>query len=160
MTPKADFSPRIAVFPGSFNPFTIGHDSIVRRGLTIFDSIVVALGYNEHKEGCESVMDNADAIRAIYADEPRVEVKVYTGLTVEFARQEGACCILRGVRGIADFEYEQTLAEVNRRLTGIETVLMYTLPELGCISSSMVRELEHNGVDIRAMLPKPSESHT
>lgn len=154
MNPKTDHTPRIAVFPGSFNPFTIGHDSIVRRGLTIFDRIVVALGYNEHKAPCDEVTANADTIRAIYVNEPRIEVKVYSGLTVEFARELGACCILRGVRGLADFEYEQTLAEVNRRLTGIETVLMYTLPELGCISSSMVRELRHNGIDVSSLLPK------
>ncbi len=136
-----------ALFAGSFDPFTIGHFSIVRRSLAIFDSVVVAIGYNEHKPGMWSTEQRVEAISRLFHDEKRVEVFSYTGLTVDFARKCHADALLRGVRTVADFEYERTLADTNRAICGIESVLLFSLPELSFISSSMVRELIHNGYD-------------
>ena len=145
---------RIAIFPGSFDPFTIGHHSIVERALPLFDKIVVAVGMNSSKHSFLSDIERLDAIRRLYANEPRVEVTTYSGLTVEAAEQCGAHYIIRGVRTVKDFEYEKTLADVNRKIAGIETVLLYTLPEYGSISSSIVRELIGLGRDVSDLLPK------
>lgn len=143
----------IAIFPGSFDPFTIGHHSIVERALPLFDKIVVAVGMNSKKHSFLPEIDRFDAIRRLYADEPRVEVIAYSGLTVEAAEQCGARYILRGVRTVKDFEYEKTLADINRKIAGLETVLLYTLPEYGSISSSIVRELISLGRDVTDLLP-------
>ena len=143
----------IAIFPGSFDPFTIGHHSIVERALPLFDKIVVAVGMNSKKHSFLPEIDLLDAIRRLYADEPRVEVIAYSGLTVEAAEQCGARYILRGVRTVKDFEYEKTLADINRKIAGLETVLLYTLPEYGSISSSIVRELISLGRDVTDLLP-------
>ena len=142
-----------AVFPGSFNPFTIGHKSIVERALPLFDRIIVGVGYNEHKSDAGSVEERVEAIRRIFASEPWVEAVAYTGLTVDLARRTGASFMVRGVRNVTDFDYERTLADVNRRISGIETVFIPSLPELADISSSMVRELSHNGVDTTPFIP-------
>lgn len=144
---------RIAIFPGSFDPFTIGHHSIVERALPLFDKIVVAVGMNSKKHSFLPEIDRLDAIRGLYANEPRVEVIAYSGLTVEAAEQCGARYILRGVRTVKDFEYEKTLADINRKIAGLETVLLYTLPEYGSISSSIVRELISLGRDVTDLLP-------
>lgn len=144
---------RIAIFPGSFDPFTIGHHSIVERALPLFDKIVVAVGMNSKKHSFLPEIDRLDAIRCLYANEPRVEVIAYSGLTVEAAEQCGARYILRGVRTVKDFEYEKTLADINRKIAGLETVLLYTLPEYGSISSSIVRELISLGRDVTDLLP-------
>lgn len=143
---------KTAVFPGTFHPFTIGHQSIVERGLKIFDRIIIAIGYNEHKSAISDVDARLKDISALYRDDDRVAVASYSGLTVDFVRKCGADCILRGVRGVMDFEYERNLADVNRRLSGVETVLLFTLPEHGFVSGSMVRELAHNGVDVSEYL--------
>jgi len=144
---------RTALFAGSFNPFTIGHKSIVERTLAICDRVVVAVGYNPAKP-----IDDADkrvaAIRKIFADNQNVEAALYSGLTVDFARKCGADFMVRGVRGVSDFEYERNLAEVNLRISGIETMLMPALPELSYISSSTVRELAANGYDVSRFLPE------
>lgn len=145
---------RIALFPGSFNPFTIGHRSIVDRALHIFDRVIVAVGYNPSKEGdAASVQRRVDAIRQVYADRVEVEVDSYSCLTARYAVQSGACAIVRGVRNTVDFEYERSIADINRRLCGIETVLLYTLPEMESISSSIVRELDRFGYDVSEFLP-------
>lgn len=144
---------RIAVFPGSFDPFTRGHASIVRRGLALFDHIIISIGVNERKTAMLSVEQRIEGLRRLYAREPRITVEAYAELTVDFARRRGASFILRGVRSYKDFEYEQNIAEVNRRLSGLETVVLFTEPELACISSSMVKELAHFGKDIRSYLP-------
>lgn len=142
-----------ALITGSFDPFTIGHDDIVRRTLQLFDSVLIGVGVNERKTYRQSTEERIDAIRRIYADEPRVEVKSYSDLTVDFARREGVDVIVKGVRGIKDFEYEREQADINRRLSGIETLLLFADPSLASISSSMVRELEHFGHDISDFLP-------
>lgn len=145
---------RIAIFPGSFDPYTIGHASIVDRALPLFDKIVVAIGVNRNKRSFLTEEQRIHMIADLYADEPKVEVISYDGLTVDAARECGARFLLRGVRMIQDFEYEKNLAEVNRSISGLETVLLYTLPEYGHISSSIVRELISYGRDVSALLPK------
>lgn len=145
---------RIAIFPGSFDPYTIGHASIVDRALPLFDKIVVAIGVNRNKRSFLTEEQRIRMIADLYADEPKVEVISYDGLTVDAARECGARFLLRGVRMIQDFEYEKNLAEVNRSISGLETVLLYTLPEYCHISSSIVRELISYGRDVSALLPK------
>ena len=141
------------LFPGSFDPFTLGHDDIVRRALTLFDEVVVAIGYNEQKSGWKSVEERIASIRKLYEDEPRVRVESYTGLTVDFAKEQGITAIIRGVRTTKDFEYELQMADMNRRLTGIETILLPASPEFASLSSSLVRELARFGRDISTFLP-------
>lgn len=136
-----------ALFAGSFDPFTIGHLSIVERALGMFPSIVVGIGHNERKPGEWSVSERLDAIRALFKERREIEVMAYSGLTADFAREIGASTLLRGVRGMTDFEYERNLADTNRKLFGLETVFLVSEPELAFVSSSMVRELIHNGVD-------------
>ena len=144
---------RIAIFPGSFDPFTVGHHSIVMRALPLFDKIVVAIGTNAAKYAMMSESRRVEALRELYADNEKIEVISYEGLTVDAAKMCGAKFILRCVRMIQDFEYEKNLAEVNRSISGLETVLLYTLPEFGHISSSIVRELIRYGRDVSSLLP-------
>ena len=145
---------KIAIFPGTFDPFTLGHYSIVERALPLFDRIVIAVGVNNQKRTLFSVDERLDCIRSLYCGNDRVEVIAYSGLTVDTARSCGAQFIVRGLRMIQDFEYEKNLAVVNRELSGIETVFLYTLPELGHVSSSIVRELISYGKDVTDMLPR------
>ena len=145
---------RIALFPGTFDPFTLGHQSLVKRVLTCADAVVIAIGINEKKQTYYTLEQRVSAIRALYAEEPRVKVITYSGLTVDVAQQERASFILRGVRPVIDFEYEKAIADVNRQLTGIETLLLFTEPAYAHISSSVVRELLHFGKDVSAFLPK------
>ena len=145
---------RIALFPGTFDPFTLGHQSLVKRVLTCADAVVIAIGINEKKQTYYTLEQRVSAIRALYAEEPRVKVITYSGLTVDVAQQEQASFILRGVRSVIDFEYEKAIADVNRQLTGIETLLLFTEPTYAHISSSVVRELLHFGKDVSAFLPK------
>lgn len=141
------------IFPGSFDPFTIGHAAIAERALKVFGKVVIAVGYNEHKDGWMPIEQRVESIRRLYAAEPRIEVVSYTGLTTTIAQQVGAKAILRGVRTMQDYEYEQQMAEVNRQLTGIETVLLFADPSMAHVSSSIVRELSHFGQDITPFLP-------
>lgn len=145
---------RVAFFPGSFNPFTVGHASVVERGLALFDRIVVGVGYNVSKpESADAALERAGKIRRLYASEPRIEVTTYASLTVTAAAETGAGFILRGIRSVKDFEYERDMADINRKLSGIETVIMFSLPELAALSSSVVRELERFGADISEFIP-------
>ena len=137
---------RIALFTGSFNPFTIGHRSVVERALPLFDEIVIAVGINpDKKPAC--IADVVEAITKVWSHEPRVRVVTFSGLAVDAAKELGAQFLLRGVRNAQDFEYEKNMANINRRLSGIETVLLPTLPELEHVSSSLVRELQRFGKD-------------
>ena len=145
---------RCGVLVGSFNPFTIGHDSIVRRALPLFDRLVIGVvGDQVHKPGLPSAEERVRAIADLYQDEPRIEVKPYYGLAVDFARAEQAHFIVKGVRSVKDFEYEREQADVNRQLSGVETLLLFAEPQLSSLSSSMVRELQHFGVDVSPFLP-------
>lgn len=141
------------LFPGTFDPFTIGHASLVSRALPLCDRMVIAIGYNSAKHSAENIAGREAAIEAIYAGEPKVKVISYDGLTVDACRREGAGWMLRGVRSVADYEYERNLADINRSISGIETILLYSLPELSHISSSMVRELASHGHDVSKYLP-------
>lgn len=142
-----------AIFPGSFDPFTIGHYDIVIRGLNIFDEIIIAIGRNSSKTTTFPIEERLSNIQHLFADQPRVKVDVYDGLTVDYAHQNQINTILRGVRSVQDFEYERNIAEANRQLSGIETVLLYTRPEYAHISSSLVRELYSYNKDITPYLP-------
>ena len=145
---------RTGIFVGSFNPFTIGHASIVRRALPLFDRLVIGVvGDNVHKPDMPSAEERIKAIIALYSDEPRIEVKSYQGLAIDFAKAEKAQFIVKGVRTVSDFEHEQWQADFNRKLGGIETILLYTEPELASVSSSALRELAHFGVDISPYIP-------
>lgn len=144
---------RIAIFPGSFDPFTRGHLDIVERGLGIFDRIIVAVGVNSSKQGASSTADRIAAITRAVAHMNNVDVIEYSGLTVDVAKKYGACAILRGIRSVADFEYERNLAELNRKISGIETVMLCADPALAALSSSAVRELRSLGHDVSPFLP-------
>jgi pantetheine-phosphate adenylyltransferase len=147
---------RTGIFVGTFDPFTVGHDSIVRRALPLFDRLVIGVvGDNVNKPNMRPAQERLAAIAALYRDQPAIEVKTFYGLAMDFAKSEGAQFIVKGVRSVSDFEYEQWQADFNRRLGGIETILLYTEPQLASISSSALRELSHFGVDVSPYLPKP-----
>ena len=145
---------RVALYPGTFDPFTVGHMSIVERGLQLFDEIIIAIGVNEAKKNLTSVQQRIEHIQRVTSKMQGVKVISYGNLTVEAAKEHGANFILRGVRTVADYEYERNLAYANRNLTGIETVLLYTLPELSYISSTMVRDLQRHGYDVSQYVPE------
>lgn len=148
---------RIALFPGTFDPFTIGHESLVSRGLALVDEIVISIGINEKKQTYFSLEMRLEAIRHLYKNEPRVRVASYDSLTVDFACEMNAGFILRGIRTVNDFEYEKSIADVNRKLSGIETFILFTEPEHTHISSSIVRELLRYGKDISLFVPKGTD---
>ena len=146
---------RTGIFTGSFDPFTVGHDDIVRRALPLFDKIVIGVGVNERKQYMRSAAERMAAIAALYEGDGRIEVRAYSDLTVDFARREGARFIIKGVRSMRDFEYEREQASINRSIGGgIETVLMFSDPRYESVSSSMVRELLHFGRSVDEFLPK------
>ncbi len=144
---------RIALFPGSFDPFTIGHQSLVKRGLALVDRIIIAIGINENKQYHFPLEERLETIRSLFRDDPRIEVITYHTLTTDLAEKTKAQFILRGIRSVIDFEYEKTIADINRTLTGIETVFLLAEPQYAHISSSAVRELLHFGKDVSAFLP-------
>lgn len=149
---------KIGIFVGSFDPFTTGHDSIVRRALGLFDRLVIGVvGDQVHKPDMQPAEQRMQAIIELYRDEPRIEVKPYFGLAIEFAQQEGAQYIVKGVRSVKDFEYEREQADINRQIGGIETILLYAEPHLASVSSSLVRELQHFGRDVSEFLPKKQD---
>lgn len=143
-----------ALFPGSFDPFTKGHDDIVRRALTLVDKIIIGIGINENKRTMFTPEERLSMIKTLYKDNSHVNVQCYKGLTVDFAKEVQATCLLRSLRSVKDYEYELSIAEVNKELSGIETLILFTNPQLAHISSSMVRELIHFGKDVQAFLPK------
>ena len=144
---------KTGIFVGSFDPFTIGHDAIVRRALPLFDRLVIGVGYNERKQYMYSQDERIRSISRLYANDPRVAVKVYNDLTIDFARREGAQYIIKGVRSVKDFEYEREQADINRRIGGIDTLLLYAAPDMASVSSSLVPELIHFGKDVSDFLP-------
>ncbi len=146
---------RVALFPGSFDPFTVGHEDIVRRALNLFDRVVVAVGVNSAKRGLLEPEARVRLIERVFADEPRVEVSRYEGLTVEECHRVGAEWIVRGVRGASDFEMERTNAMVNGVVApDVETVMICTRSEYEVVSSSVVRELLTFGGDVAQFLPE------
>lgn len=152
-----DNTSRTALFTGSFDPFTIGHDAIVRRALPLFDRIVIGVGVNVHKKYLYSAEVRVADIKKLYARNDKIEVKAFSDLAVDFAKREGARFIIKGVRSVKDFEYEREQADINRQIGGIETILLYAEPKYESVSSSMVRELIHFGMDVSAFLPKRTD---
>ena len=144
-----------AIFPGTFDPFTVGHESVMRHALTFVDELVIGIGVNDNKRSHYDVERRLQTIRSYYRNEPRVQVEAYTDLTIDFARRVDAQLIIRGIRTVKDFEYEETIADINRKLTGIETILLFTEPELTAVSSTIVRELIKYGKDVSQFLPTP-----
>ena len=146
---------KTGIFVGSFDPFTVGHDSIVQRSLPLFDRLVIGVvGDNVYKPSMRPAEERMKVIRNLYANVPAIEVKPFHGLAVEFARAENAHFIVKGVRSTKDFEYEREQADINRQIAGVETILLFAEPHLSSVSSTMVRELQHFGVDVSEFLPK------
>lgn len=143
-----------AIFPGTFDPFTIGHHSMVKRSLELVDEIVIAIGKNDTKKSYFSLEGRIEMIEKLYKDDPRVSVAYYDNLTVDFAKAINARFIVRGIRSVNDFEYEKTIADINRKISGIETFILFTEPELTHISSTIVRELLRFGHDISQFVPE------
>ena len=142
-----------AIFPGTFDPFTIGHYSIVKRGLRIFDEIIIAIGKNQSKKTLFSVEKRINIVEQAFPDENRIKVLEYDSLTVDFARSVDAKFILRGLRTVSDFEYERTIADTNQIISGIETVILFTESAYSHISSTVARDLISFGKDITEFLP-------
>jgi pantetheine-phosphate adenylyltransferase len=143
---------RIALFPGSFNPFTKGHADIVSRALTLFDKVIIGIGINSEKPQ-EGIAENLENIKSAYSKEPRVKVITYTTLTADVVKKENATCIIRGIRNDVDLKYESEIAQVNYTLFKVETIFLLASPELKEISSSIVRELQKFGKNITDLLP-------
>jgi pantetheine-phosphate adenylyltransferase, bacterial len=145
---------RTAIFPGTFDPFTLGHLSLVERGLELVDELIIAIGINLNKKSFFSLEHRIEMISLLFSSNPRVKVSSYEGLTVDFAKDVEAGLILRGVRSVNDFEYEKNIADVNRDISGIETFVLFTEPKYTHISSSIVRELLTYGKSIKEYVPK------
>lgn len=145
---------KTGLFTGTFDPFTIGHDSIVRRALPIFDRLVIAVAVSKQKHTSEEISLRVEKIKDLYGDEPKIEVKSYNDLTIDMAKREGAGYIVRGVRSIKNFEYEREQADINKRLGNIETLLLFSEPEMQSISSTLVRELQFFGKDASEFIAK------
>ena len=143
-----------ALFPGSFDPITLGHYDIIKRALDLFDEIVVAIGVNGDKNYMFTVEQRKEFIEKAFADEPKVKVTTYQGLTVDFCKEIDAQFILRGLRNPADFEFEKAIAHTNRKLSQIETVFLLTAARTSFISSSIVRDVIRNHGDYTVLVPK------
>jgi len=144
---------KTAVFPGSFDPITLGHYDIIKRGISLFDKVIVAIGVNAEKKYMFTVEERLHFIRESFKDEPKVEVITYEGLTIDLCKKVGAKFILRGLRNPADFEFEKAIAHTNRQLSKIETVFLLTAAKTSYISSSIVRDVLRNGGDYTILVP-------
>ena len=145
---------KIAVFPGSFDPFTIGHEAIVRRALNLFDEVIIAVGANALKKGFYLLETRESMIKKVFEHESKIKVDHYEGLTVDYCKKIGAGYIIRGLRTSADFEFERAIAQVNKVMApGVETVFLLTVPEHSHINSSIVRDIIKNGGDASPFLP-------
>lgn len=144
---------KTAVFPGSFDPITLGHYDIIKRGISLFDKVIVAIGVNAEKNYMFTLEERLHFIRESFKDEPKVEVVTYEGLTIDLCKKVGAKFILRGLRNPADFEFEKAIAHTNRQLSKIETVFLLTAAKTSFISSSIVRDVLRNGGDYTILVP-------
>lgn len=145
---------RIAVFPGSFDPITRGHESIIHRAIPLFDHIIIAIGENQEKKSFFSLERRMNWITAVFANEPAVSVQSYHGLTVDFCKKMNAKFLLRGLRTSADFEFERSIGQINKNLNpDIETVFLLTTPEYSALNSSIVRDILRNGGDPSQFVP-------
>ena len=146
---------KIAIFPGSFSPFTLGHKSVVDRALPLFDKIIIAVGINSEKNEYFSIEERKNWIKDIYKTNPKIEVQFYEGLTVDFCEKVDAKYILRGLRDSHDFKYEKNIAQTNKNLNSeLETIFIITPPEISHISSTIIRDIIKNGGDVSQFLPK------
>ena len=146
---------RIAVFPGSFDPITLGHVSIVKRAIPLFDKIIISIGVNSEKKNMFTLEKRISWIEQIFKSEPKIVVESYSGLTIYFCRKKDANYILRGLRTSADFEFERGIGQVNKKLADdIETIFLLTEPQYTPISSSIIRDVIRNGGDASSMIPK------
>jgi pantetheine-phosphate adenylyltransferase len=149
---------KIAVFAGSFDPFTVGHESVVRRALPLFDRVIIAVGFNQEKKQFFSIEKRMAMISDVFNDEPRVKIDKYTGLTVDFCRKVGANYLLRGLRTAADFEFERAIAQLNRNmLPEVESIFILALPEHTPINSTIVRDIIRFKGDASKFLPKKTD---
>lgn len=144
---------RRAIFPGSFDPLTLGHHDIIMRGITLFDELIIAIGKNADKKYMFTLEKRLHFIREAFQDQPTISVKTYEGLTVDFCKKVGANFILRGLRNPGDFEFEKAIAHTNRKLSEIETVFLLTSSGKSYISSSIVRDVIRNGGDYTGLVP-------
>lgn len=146
---------RICLFPGTFDPITLGHTDIINRALPLFDKVFIGIGRNANKVPMFSEEQRLQWIKDLYADEPKVDAVVYEGLTVECCKKVGANFILRGIRYVNDFEYEKAIADMNRSINGhIETIFLTCLPQYTSVASTLVRDVLKNGGDVSQFLPK------
>jgi pantetheine-phosphate adenylyltransferase len=146
---------KTAIFPGSFDPFTIGHESILRRAIPMFDKIIVMIGFNANKKSFFPLEKRLKWINQVFQNEKKVEVRVHEGLTVDFCKEVGAQYILRGLRTSSDFEYERAIAQVNKKMhPEIETVFLLTLPEHTPVNATIIRDIVFHGGDASIFLPK------
>jgi pantetheine-phosphate adenylyltransferase len=146
---------KIAIFPGSFDPFTVGHESIVRRATKLFDKIIIMIGHNSSKKSFFPLEKRVHWINTVFADDPQISVEVHEGLTVDFCKKAGAKYIIRGLRTSADFEFERAIAQMNKQMyPEIETVFLLTIPEHTPINSTIVRDIILHGGDASRFLPK------
>ncbi|MES2456983.1 MAG: pantetheine-phosphate adenylyltransferase [Bacteroidota bacterium] len=146
---------KVALFPGSFDPITIAHVDILLRALPLFDKIVVGIGVNSTKQGFLSVDKRETIVKSVFSAHSAVEVQLYEGLTVDFCRKIGARYMVRGIRSVADFEYEKAIAQINQTMMpDIETIILLAKPEYSAISSTIVRDILRNKGDVSPFLPK------
>ena len=144
---------RRAIFPGSFDPLTLGHHDIIKRGITLFDELIISIGVNADKRYMFTLEERMQFISEAFADEPKIKVQTYEGLTVDFCKKVNADFILRGLRNPGDFEFEKAIAHTNRKLSEIETVFLLTSSGKSYISSSIVRDVIRNGGDYTGLVP-------
>jgi len=146
---------KIALFPGSFDPITIAHVDILKRALPLFDKIVVGIGLNSSKQGFLSADKREEIVKKVFDKEPKVEVELYEGLTVDFCKLINAQYMVRGVRSVSDFEYEKAIAQINQTMMPqVETIIILSKPEYSAISSTIVRDILRNNGDVSKFLPK------
>jgi pantetheine-phosphate adenylyltransferase len=146
---------KIAIFPGSFDPFTIGHESIVQRAIPLFDKIYIMIGHNANKESFFSIEKRLKWINQVFKNEKSIEVRLHEGLTVDFCKEVGAQYILRGIRTSSDFEYERAIAQINKKMhPEIESVFLLTLPEHTPVNATIIRDIVYHGGDASMFLPK------
>lgn len=142
-----------AVFPGSFDPITLGHQDIILRALPLFDEVIIAIGINDGKKYMFSLEERLQFIKDTFKNEPKITVTTYKGLTIHYCKEVNADYMLRGLRNPADFEFEKAIAQTNRKLSGIDTLFLLTSAETSYISSSIVRDVLRNGGDFTILVP-------
>jgi len=150
---KTNSETRIAVFPGSFDPITLGHVDIINRALPLFDKIIIAIGVNDAKKYMWSLEERSKILKHVFTGNPKLEIASYTGLTADFCKEQQATSILRGLRNSTDFTYEQTIAQTNAKVNGVDSIFLMCSPEYSHISSSIVRDIARNGGDFSALVP-------